>query len=175
MVERQFRKIVKFFESKEQQCSLRNRDKKKFRQFVRVHSACYKDYCYFLENNLIKTPMIGEGSEKVVFELEDSPDKVVKLYKTADAFDRENEHYEILLEFGLENLVPQMTFYSQYSIVERAAPVQLKRVPRILFKIVSEQLDFGIIDNRILMLDLGGIYQDAIRQNLDELRKINRS
>jgi len=172
MVERQFSRIVRFFEDEVYQSSLKKHNKKKF---IHFHSTCYENYLYLKRNNLIKNSSLGEGAEKIVFELEHFSDKVVKLYKTADAFDRESQNYKILLEFGLENLVPQMMFYSQYSIVERAAPVQLKRVSRILFKIVSEQLDFGIIDDRILMLDLGEIYQDVIRQNLDELRLINRS
>jgi len=175
MVERQFTKIVRFFEDEVHRSSLKTHNKKKYKKFIHFHSTCYEDYLYLKKNNLIKNPSLGEGADKIVFESEHFSDKVIKLYKTADAFDRESEHYKILLEFGLENLVPRMAFYSQYSIVERAAPVQLDRVPRILFRIVSEQLDFGIIDDRILMLDLGGIYQDAIRQNLDELRKINRS
>jgi signal peptidase I len=168
---RSFKTILKFFEDSDFRYQAKKSHRTRYRDYF---EKFYLNYCYFRDHDFIDSK-IGEGVDKVVFTFSKSHHKVIKLYKDLDGFEKEKQNYETLLDIRLDNLVPQMAFYSQYSIIERAAPVRLNRVPRILFKIVLEQLDFGIIDDRILMLDLGEIYQDVIRQNLGELRLINRS
>ena len=182
VVERQFRSIIKFFENEERQTSIKKRDKKKYKRFIRVHSTSYKTYCYFLENNLIKTPMIGEGAEKVIFELEGDPTKVLKIYKTPGSYNREKRNYRFLKNLDLDNIIPCMDFNDQqnYAIVDRALPVDVTkyRVPTVLNDILPKERTykhFGIIDDRIVAIDLGTVFDDIVLENLDKLKQINRS
>jgi len=173
--DRSSRTILKFFEDSDFRYQAKKSHRTRYRDYFKKF---YLNYCYFRDHDLIDTK-IGEGVDKVVFELSHTTHKAVKIYKGVREFNQERTNYEVLLEYGLENIVPKMEFRDQYSIVDKALPFSTSCNRLRVFVETIPFLhchDCGVLDDRILILDLGtGSFEDKIQKNLDELRKINRS
>lgn len=164
--------IVQFFENKNYRYSI----KKSYRNNLNLkYRKCYELYKNFSETNTIGT-IVGQGRDKVVFEYNDNNDKVIKIFYLESSFNDEQKNYNFLLSQGLDNIVPKMKFYDQYSIVEKVKgnTPQKNVLNHMLLKVEGDpgMRNFGILNDRLVLMDLGSLNYDHINENLEILKKI---
>lgn len=92
------------------------------KSFSKKYEPCYRAYDRCLTNNMLGFK-ISEGHKKVIYDAKSNPGHVIKIFKTPADYDSEKSYYDRLINYGLEKLVPKMTFEDQYSIVEKINPV----------------------------------------------------
>jgi hypothetical protein len=165
--------ICNFFEDKTFYNSINQSDRKLLEE---RYSKCYELYKNFQHNNLLDT-IIGEGNDKIVFSLKNKNDSVVKFFKTKDAFNHEKENYHFLINSNLQHLVPKMEFFDQHSIVEKVKLKNFKDGLESNSKLLKIESDpgtrnFGILNGRTVLMDLGCIDYNYINENLEFLKTI---
>jgi len=170
---RTFSLICDFFEDKIFYNSINQSDRKSLEE---KYSKCYQNYNNFHHNDLLDN-IIGEGNDKIVFNLKEQKESVVKFFKTRDAFNHEKENYYFLLNSNLENLVPKMEFFDQYSIVEKVKLKNFKEGLESNSKLLKIESDpgarnFGTLNDRTVLMDLGCIDYNYIKENLEILQKL---
>jgi hypothetical protein len=112
-----------------------------------------------------------------VFSLKNKNDSVVKFFKTKDAFNHEKENYHFLINSNLQHLVPKMEFFDQHSIVEKVKLKNFKDGLESNSKLLKIESDpgtrnFGILNGRTVLMDLGCIDYNYINENLEFLKTI---
>jgi len=169
---RSFKTILRFFEDSDFRYQTKKSQRTRYHDYF---ERFYLNYCYLRDHDLIDIK-IGEGHDKVVFKLSNSPHKALKLYKDTIAFDQERTNYEILLEHGLENIVPKMEFHNQYSVSDLARSVSETDIPEALKNILFDRTlaNFGVSEGKIIVLDLDEVDSTYVEENLRVLEKINR-
>ena len=170
---RSFETILSFFEDSEFQFKIKKYHRTRYRDHF---EKFYVNYCYFRDHGVIGYK-IAEGGSKIVFEFSSVSHKVIKLYKDADSFRNEKTHYEILLQYRLENIVPTMQFYDQHAVVDIVSVPKKLKIPKKLKGIIFDQnpSNFGLLKNQFVVLDLNGINFSHLKKHLHKLQKMNRS
>ena len=172
---KKFAHIKNFFEDETFYKSIVKQDQKRLKS---IYSKFYNLYTKFYQDNKLGD-VLGEGNEKIVFSLLEQSDKVIKFYKTKEAFENEKDNYFFFVESELDHLVPKMEFADQYSIVELVEGVNtinfgIKSNIELL-KLEGEAAtnNFGFVKGRPVLMDLGSIDRDYINKNIENLKSIN--
>jgi len=176
MIIKKFRKlseIVAYFEDKKFRYAI----KQSYRaELDTKYKKCYTLYKDLIRKNLIGS-RIGQGNDKIVFEYSNDNSKVLKLFYSDLAFEDEKHNYKFLIKNGLKNLTPQMKFYDQYSIVEKVTlnhPLVRVESNPLFLKIEKDPgtRNFGTLNGRSVLMDLGSLNYEHIKENLEILKKI---
>ena len=164
--------ILEFFEDKKYRYSI----KKSYRDKLDLkYKKCYEIYKNLSEKNIIGL-IVGQGRDKVVFEHNNYNDKVIKIFYSESSFNDEQTNYNFLLSQHLDNIVPKMEFYDQYSIVEKVeCNIPNKNMlNHMLLKVEGDPgiRNFGMLNGKIVLMDLGSLDYDHIKDNIKNLKNI---